>query len=379
MKDYPGPPILAALGKVRPRLIATPTAIGLMRGVVAKNPTAAAWGKKIVGQADHLLTLPPLNPTWVHDPVEAATAPLPAPLQTAPGDDGPASPLDIARLFVLRIQTLAIVWFLTADVRYRERARTELLAVCGFPDWIGDEFLVTAETTFGAAIGYDWLFDALSEEDCGIVADALLTKGIKPGLDQFAAIPPAHWTRERMNWNLVCNSALMIAALSIAERNQPIASQIFDQCLQSVQLGFDEYRPDGGWAEGPGYWHYATQYAVYLVEGLSTALGDDLGLGASAGFGETGLFRLHVAGSSGKLFNFADSAEEHSGGYPRRRQVRRVCLRHQFSYEGSQPASDAAQLPEKNAELRTGVSFALRALPAERVMPATPWYALAMR
>jgi Heparinase II/III-like protein len=210
---------------------------------------------------------------------------------------------------------LAIVWFLTADVRYRERARTELLAVCGFPDWIGDEFLVTAETTFGAAIGYDWLFDALSEEDCGIVADALLTKGIKPGLDQFAANPPAHWTRERMNWNLVCNSALMIAALSIAERNQPIASQIFDQCLQSVQLGFDEYRPDGGWAEGPGYWHYATQYAVYLVDGLWTALGDDLGLGASAGFGETGLFRLHVAGSSGKLFNFADSAEEHSGGY----------------------------------------------------------------
>jgi hypothetical protein len=84
MKDYPGPPILAALGKVRPRLIATPTAIGLMQGVVAKNPTAAAWGKKIVGQADHLLTLPPLNPTWVHDPIEAATAPLPAPCKRRP-------------------------------------------------------------------------------------------------------------------------------------------------------------------------------------------------------------------------------------------------------------------------------------------------------
>jgi hypothetical protein len=39
--------------------------------------------------------------------------------------------------------------------------------------------------------------------------------------------------------------------------------------------------PDGGWAEGPGYWHYATQYAIYLLDSLSTALDTDLGLDAT--------------------------------------------------------------------------------------------------
>ena len=67
--------------------------------------------------------------------------------------------------------------------------------------------------------------------------------------------------------------------------------------------------------EGPGYWHYATQYAIYLLDSLSTALNTDLGLDTSPGLSRTGLFRLHAAGPSGKLFNFADSEDRHSGGY----------------------------------------------------------------
>jgi hypothetical protein len=47
------------------------------------------------------------------------------------------------------------MWLLTSDPRYRYRAKAKLLAVCAFPDWAGDKFLVTAETAFGAAIGYD--------------------------------------------------------------------------------------------------------------------------------------------------------------------------------------------------------------------------------
>jgi hypothetical protein len=308
---------LTALVPERPRLMASPELIARMQ-VVLQDRRTAEWTRKVVEQADHLLTLPPLSPTWIHDQIEAANAPLSRPLQRDPDSDAPATALDIARLFVLRIQTLGIVWFATGDERYCGRAIKELLAVCAFPDWRSDEFLVTAETVFGAAIGYDWLFRALSDIDRQAVASAILTKGVQPGLDEFAAdTSPPHWTwpRQRTNWNLVCNSALMIAALSVAETSRAEADQIFDLCHRSISLGFDQYRPDGGWAEGPGYWHYATQYAVYLLDSLKTALGDDLGLGGSAGFGNTGVFRLHTAGPSGKLFNFGDSEEKHSGGY----------------------------------------------------------------
>jgi hypothetical protein len=303
----------ARLKHDRPRLLATAGVTSRMRCLVREDRTAAKWFEELAGQAEKIVALPPLSPDWVHDPAETGGAALTFKAQT--NSDGPASPLDIARLFVLRVLTLGIVWFATENDKYRERLKTEVLAVCNFPDWLGDQFLVTAETSFGAAVGYDWLFNGLTEVERGQIADAILKKGIAPGCAQFAATPPAHWTFERMNWNLVCNSALMIAALSVAEADRKTAQSVFSLCRSSIDQGFSLYKPDGGWIEGPGYWHYATQYAVYLVDCLATALETDLGLELSPGFGRTGIYRLHAAGPSGKLFNYGDSDERHSGGY----------------------------------------------------------------
>ena len=303
----------AGLTRARPRLMATRPAVASMRHVLGQDPVAARWAAVVERQAEQILTLPPLSPDWVHDPVESGNAPAPLPLTSFGGDAAPASALDIARLFLLRIQTLGIMWFAKDESRFRDRAREELLAVCRFPDWIGDEFLVTAETMCGAALGYDWLFRHLSPTERAAVADAISVKGLSPGLDQFQRT--ATWTNSRTNWNLVCNGALMIAALSVAEDRPELSAQIFRLARKSVPIGFSMYRPDGGWIEGPGYWHYATQYAVYLVDSLETALGTDFGLGRTRGFGKTGLYRLHAAGPTGKLFNYADSEDHHSGGY----------------------------------------------------------------
>jgi len=260
-----------------------------------------------------LLELPPLTPTWVHDPRETGAAPLPL-VRHPKSTDAPAAPLDIARLFCLRIQTLGLMRLLTKDVRYRDRAKAELLAVCAFPDWTADKFLVTAETAFGAAIGYDWFYDSLTDNERELIANAIIERAIQAGLDEFDAQRPPCWATRAINWYLVCNGALMMAALSVAE-SDPRAERLFSLCRDSISAGFREYHPDGAWAEGPGYWHYATQYAIYLLDSLLTALGTDLGLGDSPGLSQTGLFRLHAAGPSGKLFNFADSPDEHSGGY----------------------------------------------------------------
>ena len=294
--------------------MATRAAIDRAQRVLRENTTARQWMERVEKQAELMLTLNPLRSTWVHDPRETRAAPLPR-VRPPKSANGPAAPLDIARLFCLRMQTLGIMWLLTLDPRYRDRAKAELFAVCGFADWAGDDkFLVTAETAFGAAIGYDWLYDSLTDPERRKVAYAIVEKGIQPGLDQFARPSPPYWTRTAMNWNLVCNGALMIAALSVLDADDR-AAQLFQMCRASVAVGFGEYHPDGGFAEGPGYWHYATQYAIYLLDSLRTALGTDLGLDELVGTGGDGFFRLHVAGPSGKLFNFADGEERHSGGY----------------------------------------------------------------
>ena len=41
---------------------------------------------------------------------------------------------------------------------------------------------------------------------------------------------------------------------------------------------------DGGWDEGPGYWAYATQYNIFYLSALQTALGTDFGFDKQPGF-----------------------------------------------------------------------------------------------
>ena len=77
--------------------------------------------------------------------------------------------------------------------------------------------------------------------------------------------------------------------------------------LDSIPHALVSYAPDGGWAEGPGYWHYATSYTVYLLAALESALGTDFGLSSGRGFDRTGRFRIYFSGPAGKTFNYADA------------------------------------------------------------------------
>lgn len=309
--------VAAAVAAERPRLMATDAAIARTRKLIENNDTVRSWNQAVVRLGELMLALPVLTPDAVLDPNETEQAPLPL-VRSAQSSGGKATLLDIARRFGLRMQTLGLLWLISDDARYRDRAKAELLQVCGpaFADWAGDEFLVTAEFAFGAAIGLDWLYHALDDAERRRVAEALVRKAIEPGFVELdrSPPPPQRWALKPTNWSLVCCGALMLAALAAAEYATR-AAEIFHRCRLAVRAGFDGYAPDGAWAEGPGYWHYATQYAIYLLDSLDTALGDDLGLDDSLGLSDTGLFRIHAAGPSGKLFNFADSEEKHSGGY----------------------------------------------------------------
>lgn len=77
--------------------------------------------------------------------------------------------------------------------------------------------------------------------------------------------------------------------------------------VESIKLAMASYAPDGGWAEGPGYWHYATRYNVYFLAALESALGTDFGLSSMEGFSKAGDFRVYFGGPSHQTFNYADA------------------------------------------------------------------------
>jgi hypothetical protein len=106
-----------------------------------------------------------------------------------------------------------------------------------------------------------------------------------------------------------------MGALALSPELPDLCQQILDYAVQSLQLSMNDFAPDGGWAEGPGYWDYATFYSSVFLAALETAIGGDLGLAAMPGFSDTGLFPIYVTGppvnpgGAARTFNFADSCE----------------------------------------------------------------------
>ncbi|HEY3237109.1 MAG TPA: DUF4962 domain-containing protein [Polyangiaceae bacterium] len=215
--------------------------------------------------------------------------------------------LAISRTVLDRVYTLALLYRLGHEQPYLDRARAELLHVAGFSDWNPSHFLDVAEMTHAFAIGYDWLYPALSAEDRAIIRDAIVQKGLLPAQQAYQA--GAWWTGDAFNWNNVCNGGIAVGALAVADEEPTLAAWLLYRNIKNLPAALASYAPDGAWAEGPAYWGYATQYTVAMFAALNTALGTDFGLSSLPGLAEAGFYRVSVVGPTGKFFNFADSRE----------------------------------------------------------------------
>jgi hypothetical protein len=288
------PPDTHILSKLRPghpRLLLFPSDIERVRGLISADDTAREYHDALVKLGEELLDTPPVE-------YELADA------------DGL---LGVSRDVLDRTYTLGLLFLLDGDQRWAERATRELRMVAAFHDWNPGHFLDTAEMAHAVAIGYDWLYAALSPTDRATFKAALVEKALRPA--QEAYIADAWWSRDPSNWNNVCNGGVAVAALAVADEEQTLASFVLSEALKGLPHALASYAPDGAWPEGPSYWSYATRYTVVVLAALQSALGGDFGLADSPGLAGTGRFRLQVVGPSGAYFNFAD-AEEKVGDDP---------------------------------------------------------------
>ncbi|MCS7316191.1 MAG: heparinase II/III family protein [Bryobacteraceae bacterium] len=275
---------LAGLRRSHPRLIALETDLERVRGLLARSPQAHRIYRALVEEASRIQTAPPVEHVLI----------------------GPRL-LAQSRRCLDRIYKLALLYRLDGKREYFERAVRELQAAAAFPDWNPSHFLDTAEMTHAFAIGYDWLYHALNEDQRAWIRQAILDKGIRQALPFYEQ--QRSWVVNRFNWNQVCNGGIGLGALAIADEEPEICRRVLKYALQSLPRALASYAPDGGWPEGPGYWHYATRYTVYFLAGLETALGDDFGLAAAPGFREAGRFRVYFSSPAGKTFNYADAGD----------------------------------------------------------------------
>ena len=284
---------LRQLRAAHPRLILPDADIDRVRALVRDNALARRIYGDLERESERLLTAPVSEYRLVGPRLRA-----------------------VARRIRDRVGTLAIMYRLTLREPYLRRAVAELKAAAAFRDWNPALFSDTADMAHAFALGYDWLYNALSTDERAWMRDAVATKAFDPALPVYQR--DTGWPRDHYNVNMVANAGLGMAALAMAGDKVNDSDQaVTDKCgavlravLESLPHGLSTYGIEGSWPEGLAYWEAVTRDVSAFFHSLQTALGNDYGLSSFHGVDRAGRFRIHMTGPTGKMFNFGDAAED---------------------------------------------------------------------
>ncbi len=135
-----------------------------------------------------------------------------------------------------------------------------------------------------------------------MIEEAIIKKGIEPSFDK-----QYNWFLDaNQNWNQVCNAGMTYGALAIWDKQEQLSRQVINRALKSIRLPMEQYKPDGGYPEGYGYWNYGTSYNVLFLSAIEKVFHDDFGLSKLPGFMTTASFMENMTGNTGRCFNWAD-------------------------------------------------------------------------
>ena len=275
----------------------------------------------------------------------------------------------------LSVDTKPLIYFafayqITGNMNYARAAYDFMLYLGKWNHWGPDHFLNCADTAYPFAIAYDWLYDAFVElnkngesskcdqavYDKSKLATILFTHVIIPGYVQsnnltcpWPGSANSRYSTKTSNWNAVCTSGVVMAALMLLDENVSTAGMVFETQKKSTftgkftqtttaigkigntqihqglstysdyaakltvmnlgtlaQYGLDQYYPDGSYIESPSYWSYGTNSLFRLLASLLSATGDDYGFMDAWGMDTTCYFAVHSESSDYKMWNFND-------------------------------------------------------------------------
>src|SRR5215472_16346460 len=155
---------LATLKPGHPRLIASDADFARLKQLIKTDAIAAGIYTSLKKKADEILEQPPV----VHPDVE-------------PKDNM----LAVSRQCLERVYTLALVYRISEQVKYRDRALKELRSAASFTDWDPYHYLDDAEMTHAMAIGYDWLYRDMTPEDRTLIRTAIQEKGLDQAIKSY--------------------------------------------------------------------------------------------------------------------------------------------------------------------------------------------------
>lgn len=179
-----------------------------------------------------------------------------------------------SRAYVYRLGTLSLAYRLYGDRKYLDAANETLVWVCSFPDWHPAHYLDTAEMTAAVAIAYDWLFAELPHATKQLIKASIYKNAIYRVLREYEKGGPGSWAKRETNWNVVCNTGMVLGALAVAEDYPQETEMILENAAKYMPNCLKLFAPDGVCYEGPAYWGYTNRYLAMYLKAVTDNGGD---------------------------------------------------------------------------------------------------------
>ncbi|MBQ7189720.1 MAG: hypothetical protein IJR99_09930 [Kiritimatiellae bacterium] len=134
--------------------------------------------------------------------------------------------------------------------------------------------LGSSRRTITFAFVYDWLRDVLPQDVKDLIMTECDRRTFQPylatcrkKLDRMSPVARRHrWYEGRNNWNSVCNSCVVRAALAMID-DRRLRAEFVASAEHTVPFAMKGYTDDGYCSEGMGYWNYG--YGHHLSLGLA--------------------------------------------------------------------------------------------------------------
>lgn len=212
-----------------------------------------------------------------------------------------------SRAYVYRLGTLSLAYRLYGDRKYLDAANETLLWVCGFPDWHPAHYLDTAEMTTAVAIAYDWLYADLPHSTRQLVKACIYKNALHWVLREYEKGGSGSWAKRNTNWNVVCNTSMVLGVLAVAEDYPQETEIILKNAARYMPNCLNLFAPDGVCYEGPAYWGYTNQYLSMYLKAVTDNGGDRGGIVTLPGISRTALYQKRTLTPSGQMFYFGNA------------------------------------------------------------------------
>ena len=217
-----------------------------------------------------------------------------------------------------RMLACTLMYLITEEEKYAQRAYLEMYASACFVDWNPYHFLDVGEMALELGLCYDWLYHWMSPWQRKYIREAIVKNGIYAIMEDIQDKPRKrswNWRGELAdNWRMVI-TGVGVSALAVMDELEgeelEYAKTAAEQTLFDIRRALSLFAPLGAYEEGCNYWGYAMEYFAFYMKSLLTAVGSDFGYVDVPGMRLTNQYMMAVNGLV-STFNYHDCGEADS-------------------------------------------------------------------